>query len=234
MRQTLALLAALCALAPTGCFRIGVTVGTEIPEDRVAQIVPGQTTKDDILRWFGAPSEATDGEIFARLFDAGEFAAEDLVALPFSDMLVYQIVDGNTRIMMTILFNWARVDLLRDRLVIFFDEHDVVLYYGITRQRAAAASAAGGEQVTGAEGDEANELDPPETVDVEPEAIDPAETEVPAAAEYVVVDGDSLSKIAKAHYGDPAKYTLIIDANPALRENPNRLRAGQILRIPAD
>ena len=28
-----------------------------------------------------------------------------------------------------------RVDLERDRLVVFFDENDVVLYYGITRQR---------------------------------------------------------------------------------------------------
>jgi nucleoid-associated protein YgaU len=151
-------------------------------------------------------------------------------------MLVYQIVDGNTRIMMTILFNWARVDLLRDRLVIFFDERDVVLYYGITRQRAAAAPAAGGEQAAPEQKDDAesaqHEGQHPGEENVEPERMDPAPA--PAATEYVVVEGDSLSKIAKAHYGDPAKYTLILDANPALRENPNRLRAGQILRIPSD
>ena len=133
--------AALCALlglAATGCFRIGVTVGEEIPVSDVARIVPGLTTKDDVLHWFGAPVEATDGEIFARLFDAGEIAAEDLVALPFSDLLIYEITDGRARILFTFLFNWAEVKLKRDRLVVFFDEHDVVLYYGVTRQRELA------------------------------------------------------------------------------------------------
>ena len=221
MRRSLfALLAALCALAVTGCFRIGVTVGAEIPEDSVARIVPGQTTKDDILRWFGAPSEATDGEIFARMFDAGEIAAEDLVALPFSDMLVYEIIDGNTRILMTIVFNWARVDLLRDRLVVFFDENDVVLYYGITRQRGDGDDARGGDR------------EPDEEGEAEVETLAPVEA-APVLIEYVVVKGDSLSKIAKAHYGDPAKYTRIIDANPTLKSS-DRLEPGQILRIPAD
>jgi hypothetical protein len=130
-----AVLCATLALGAQGCFRIGVTVGAEIPPDHIARIVPGETTKDDVLNWFGAPSEATDGEIFARLFDVGEIAAEDLVALPFSDLLVYEITDGRARILFTFVFNWAEVKLKRDRLMVFFDENDVVLYYGITRQR---------------------------------------------------------------------------------------------------
>jgi hypothetical protein len=119
----------------TGCFRIGVTTGTEIPERDVRRIVPGATTKAEILEWFGAPAEATDGDIFARLIDVGEIAAEDLVALPFSDYLVYEITDGQGRALILLLFNWIRVDLKRDRLMVFFDENDVVLYFGITRQR---------------------------------------------------------------------------------------------------
>jgi hypothetical protein len=126
---------ALCALLLCGCFNIGVITGAEIPADRVANIVPGKTTKDEILRWFGAPSEETDGEVLTRMFDAGEIAAEDLVALPFADMLVYEILEGDAKILMTVVFNWARVDIKRDRMVVFFDEHDVVLYYGMTRQR---------------------------------------------------------------------------------------------------
>ena len=82
---------------PPGCFRIGVTTGYEIPVDEVAQIVPGVTTKTEVLRWFGAPSQYTDGEILARMFDAGEVVAEDLVALPFADVLVYEIIEGQTR-----------------------------------------------------------------------------------------------------------------------------------------
>jgi hypothetical protein len=131
----------LAALALCGCFNIGVVTGTEISADRVAQIVPGKTTKDEILRWFGAPAEATDGEVLARMFDAGEIAAEDLVALPFNDMLAFEILEGDAKILMTIVFNWARVDVKRDRLVVFFDEHDRVLYYGVTRQRVAEPAA---------------------------------------------------------------------------------------------
>lgn len=134
--------AAVGALALCGCFNIGVVTGEEIPADRVSNIVPGKTTKDEILRWFGAPSEATDGEVLARMFDAGEIAAEDLVALPFSDMLVYEILEGDAKILMTIVFNWARVDVRRDRLMVFFDERDVVLYYGVTRQRVKPGATA--------------------------------------------------------------------------------------------
>ena len=78
MRRAIASsLAATGAFALCGCFNIGVVTGTEIPADRVAQIVPGKTTKDEILRWFGAPYESTDGEVLTRMFDAGEIAAED-------------------------------------------------------------------------------------------------------------------------------------------------------------
>jgi hypothetical protein len=136
MHRTIASwLAAAGALALCGCFNIGVVTGTEIPADRVAQIVPGKTTKDEILRWFGAPYESTDGEVLTRMFDAGEIAAEDLVALPFNDMMAFEILEGDAKILMTILFNWAEVHVKRDRLVVFFDEHDRVLYYGVTRQR---------------------------------------------------------------------------------------------------
>ena len=128
-------LTAFAALAFSGCINIGVTVGEEIPPERVAQIVPGKTTKTEILKWFGAPDQYTDAALFARLFDIGEIAAEDLLALPFSDMLVYEIDDVNAKVLITILFNWVRADMLRDRLVIYFDKNDVVLYFGITRQR---------------------------------------------------------------------------------------------------
>jgi hypothetical protein len=129
-------LVAIGALGATGCLRINVTMGNEIAQDHVEMIVPGQTTKADILRWFGAPAEYTDGEIFARLTDVGEIAAEDLVALPYSDILVYEIIDARVRGVVTfILLNWVNAHVLRDRLVVFFDQNDVVLYYGITRQR---------------------------------------------------------------------------------------------------
>jgi nucleoid-associated protein YgaU len=66
--------------------------------------------------------------------------------------------------------------------------------------------------------------------------IDPS-LPVPAAAPaqpriYEVVSGDSLSKIAKHFYGDPAKYQKIFEANRDQLKDPNLIKPGQKLRIP--
>jgi nucleoid-associated protein YgaU len=54
----------------------------------------------------------------------------------------------------------------------------------------------------------------------------------PEAVFYVVQKGDSLSKIAKAHYGDPMKYPQIFEANRPLLKDPDEIYPGQTLRIP--
>ena len=48
---------------------------------------------------------------------------------------------------------------------------------------------------------------------------------------YVVKSGDSLSKIAKSYYGNANDYKKIADANNI--DDPNKIRAGQQLKIPA-
>jgi nucleoid-associated protein YgaU len=49
---------------------------------------------------------------------------------------------------------------------------------------------------------------------------------------YVVVAGDSLSKIAKRIYGDAGQWQLIFEANRNQIQNPDLIRAGQTLVIP--
>jgi nucleoid-associated protein YgaU len=49
----------------------------------------------------------------------------------------------------------------------------------------------------------------------------------------IVREGDSLSKIAKRAYGSVNAYDIIIEANPDLIKNPNRIFVGQKLRIPS-
>ena len=49
---------------------------------------------------------------------------------------------------------------------------------------------------------------------------------------YVVVDGDSLSKIAKHHYGDANKWRRIYEANRTIISNPDLIHPGQRLHIP--
>lgn len=54
----------------------------------------------------------------------------------------------------------------------------------------------------------------------------------PEATFYTVVKGDSLSKIAKAHYGDAMKYPVIFEANKPMLTSPDLIYPGQVLRIP--
>jgi nucleoid-associated protein YgaU len=55
----------------------------------------------------------------------------------------------------------------------------------------------------------------------------------PEAKYYTVVKGDSLSKIAKAQYGDAMKYPTIFEANKPMLKDPDKIYPGQVLRIPS-
>jgi len=49
---------------------------------------------------------------------------------------------------------------------------------------------------------------------------------------YVVVSGDSLSKIAKHYYGDANAWKRIFEANQDILKDPNKIYPGQKLKIP--
>jgi nucleoid-associated protein YgaU len=50
---------------------------------------------------------------------------------------------------------------------------------------------------------------------------------------YTVVAGDTLSKIAKKFYGNTHAWDRIFKANRDKLNNPDLIRSGQVLRIPA-
>lgn len=50
---------------------------------------------------------------------------------------------------------------------------------------------------------------------------------------YTVVKGDTLSAIAKAHYGNANEYMKIYEANTPMLSHPDKIYPGQLLRIPA-
>ena len=58
------------------------------------------------------------------------------------------------------------------------------------------------------------------------------ETPEPEATFYTVKSGDSLSKIAKKHYGNAMKYPVIFEANKPMLSDPDKIYPGQVLRIP--
>jgi nucleoid-associated protein YgaU len=53
-----------------------------------------------------------------------------------------------------------------------------------------------------------------------------------SARTYVVVSGDSLSKIAKRVYGDAQEWRRIYDANRDAIQDPDLIHPGQTLRLP--
>jgi LysM repeat protein len=54
----------------------------------------------------------------------------------------------------------------------------------------------------------------------------------PAGKTYTVKSGDTLSAIAKAHLGDANAYMKIFEANKDQLTDPNKIKPGQVLRIP--
>lgn len=50
---------------------------------------------------------------------------------------------------------------------------------------------------------------------------------------HVVVAGETLSKIAKQYYGDAGKYMKIFEANKDQLKDPDKIKVGQKLNIPA-
>ncbi|HEX6162851.1 MAG TPA: LysM peptidoglycan-binding domain-containing protein [Vicinamibacterales bacterium] len=64
--------------------------------------------------------------------------------------------------------------------------------------------------------------------------IDPnAKAEAQAqGSTYTVKSGDTLSKIAKEHYGDANAYMKIFNANKDQLTDPDKIKPGQVLKIP--
>ena len=53
-----------------------------------------------------------------------------------------------------------------------------------------------------------------------------------SGATYVVVNGDSLSKIAQREYGDANRWRTIYEANKDVITDPDLIYPGQELKIP--
>ena len=54
----------------------------------------------------------------------------------------------------------------------------------------------------------------------------------PAAKTYTVKAGDTLSEIAKEHLGSAGAYMKIFDLNKDQLTDPNKIKPGQVLRLP--
>ena len=68
--------------------------------------------------------------------------------------------------------------------------------------------------------------------------IDPNASQAPQAQSgstttYTVKSGDTLSKIAREHLGDANAYMKIFEANKDQLNDPDKIKPGQVLKIPS-
>ena len=118
-----------------------------------------------------------------------------------------------------------------------FDDGTVTLH-GLAQSREAAEKAilmAG--NVKGVERVEADDLEVETTKVSAPSSADespPAAAEPTSVEFYVIQSGDTLSGIAKSHYGNAMRYPEIFEANREVIQDPDKIYPGQKIRIPLD
>src|SRR5215831_12552719 len=70
-------------------------------------------------------------------------------------------------------------------------------------------------------------------VDTSLQVAQPQGQETSNVRMYTVKSGDTLSKISKQFYGSPGEYMKIFDANRDQLADPDKIKVGQELKIPA-
>jgi hypothetical protein len=104
--------------------------GPKIAEEKIKDIKPGITTKEEIISWFGPPQNYLSPTIFNQILRELDVTREPINYYPFANILSYQFNQGNVRAVVLILFNYVEGKVKSDHLVIFMDENDRVKYYG--------------------------------------------------------------------------------------------------------
>jgi len=122
-----ALLLALLALP--GCLFVAARgeAGARLPQGVEAQLLPGRTTKAEVLALLGPPTEFKRPELSSALVDdelrvSGALA----VARRAENVYTWQYDRLAARGSLLLLWNGLSLRTTSDLLVVFFDGHDVV------------------------------------------------------------------------------------------------------------
>jgi hypothetical protein len=117
----------------TGCIVGRYYEGPNIVAERVRDIKPGVTTKEEIIAWFGPPQNYLSPTVFNKILQDLDITGEPLGTFPFANILSYQYDQANIRALVLVLFNYAEAKVKSDHLVVFLDENERVKYYGFYR-----------------------------------------------------------------------------------------------------
>ena len=111
------------------CFYVQASghFGSRFGPEAIARIVPGETTKADVLALLGPPEEYLRSEVLGSLGDE-QTRVTGGVALGnrARDAFSYQRDTLSAKGTVLLLYNLVRSEIVSDLLVVFFDEEDRV------------------------------------------------------------------------------------------------------------
>jgi hypothetical protein len=122
---------ALAAALVSGCVHGRYSEGQPLELSQLERVKPGETTKSEILQWFGSPQSYADPTLLEEAQTQLGLTLGPVVDLPYADVLVYRATEGRLRAIVLLLFNHIDLRVASDTLVFFFDDQDRVLYYGV-------------------------------------------------------------------------------------------------------
>ncbi|MEZ0230740.1 MAG: hypothetical protein ACAI25_19115 [Planctomycetota bacterium] len=131
------LVALLIGVLFPGCILGRVRDQVPLDPDKVARIIPGQTTKKDVVDLLGAPTYVND-RIGLRVLGkpvqvqgAGPLI-DELVHSPLDHSYTYEYTDTKSLALYLLIVSFTNQETKRDRVVVFFDQKGLVSHVGAT------------------------------------------------------------------------------------------------------
>lgn len=133
----LLLVASVAVLAP-GCLVVGGSgsLGGRMPEGLERAIVPGVTTKAEVLALLGPPNEYKRPELTSALVD-DDLRVSGVLATARRAQNVFTWQYDRFRGLGTllVLINIVEAETTRDLLIVFFDDRDIVIDVALREER---------------------------------------------------------------------------------------------------
>lgn len=140
--MTLRAAAALCALAlaTAGCAQFSGEFGTRVQVENLGRIVVGETTRDEILLWFGPPSGFFNPNFLDVILQ--DQRDVEVPAPVLNDVFTWRFIENDTRVFFIPLL-YSRVDAgaTYETLTVFFDERGLVEYHAYRKDPARPKGA---------------------------------------------------------------------------------------------
>jgi hypothetical protein len=128
----------LACLACSGCLSLSGEFGSRIPIERIPDIRNGETTRAEIVAWFGPPSAFFSPSFLDVILEDEEDLATPAPLL--DDVYTYRYIENDTRVFFVpIFYAQVRGGATLETLTVFFDERGLVEYHAYRRDATGPA-----------------------------------------------------------------------------------------------